>query len=113
MMPATSGVPDSLTYCFRDDQEPFGVLTDLEHEYAYKIRIPLTAFSRDDVCFTYPDSLYEVLLDDLCRLCLKRNIRPTIYTLDELARVISTHGVYEIRNHYGEAQIWNDRPPER
>ena len=85
---------------------------DLENEYAYKIRIPLADFSRADVCFTYPDSLYEVPLDDLGRLCLKRNTRPTISTIEELALVIRTYRVYEIHNHYIEAQIWNDRPLE-
>jgi hypothetical protein len=35
-------------------------------------------FSRDDVCFTYPDSLYEVPLDDLGRLYLERDAGPTV-----------------------------------
>jgi hypothetical protein len=83
---------------------------DLENEYAGKIRIPLAALSRDDVCFTYPDSLYEVPLDDLGRLFLERNQRPSIYLIEELAQVIATYRVYEINNHYIEAQIWNDLP---
>ena len=83
---------------------------DLENEYARKIRIPLAAFHRDDVCFTYPDSLYEVPLDDLGRLYLERSVRPTVHTMEELAGVIDTYRVYEIHNHYIEAQIWNDRP---
>ena len=85
---------------------------DLENEYAWKIRIPLADFSQDDVCFTYPDSLYEVPLDDLGRLSLARNTRPAIYTIEELALVIRTYRVFEIHNHYVEAQIWNDRPLE-
>jgi hypothetical protein len=76
---------------------------DLENEYAYKIRIPLMNFSRDDVCFTYPDSLYEVPLDDLGRLYLKRNSGPTVYAIEELARVIGTYHVFEINHHYIEA----------
>lgn len=83
---------------------------DLENEYAWKIRIYLADFSRGDVCFTCPDSLYEVPLDDLGRLYLKRNARPTISTIEELALVIGSYRVYEIHNHYVEAQIWNDRP---
>jgi hypothetical protein len=83
---------------------------DLENEYSYKINIPLYDFSRDDVCFTYPDSLYEVPLDHLCRLYLQRNTQPTVYTIEELAKVVNMYRVYEINNHYIEAQVWNDRP---
>jgi hypothetical protein len=166
------GIPDYLTYYFRDGQKPFEVLTDLEpsraekilendtqwrgdgtylgyrknherllrelfiekgghpsrehpiyailgesptgphdleNEYARKIRIPLSVINRDDICFTYPDSLYEVPLDDLGRLYLERSSRPTVFTMERLDRVIATYRVYEINNHYLEAQIWNDR----
>ena len=83
---------------------------DLENEYAYKIRIPLRALTRDDACFTYPDSLYEVPLDDLGRLHLNRNTEPTIYMIEELGHVIRQYRVYEFNNHYVEAQIWNVLP---
>jgi hypothetical protein len=83
---------------------------DLENEYAYKIRIPLRDFSRNDVSFTYPDSLYEVPLEELHRLYLPKNARPTVYTIAELAEVVRLYRVYEINNHYIEAQVWNDRP---
>jgi hypothetical protein len=83
---------------------------DLENEYSYRINVPLQSLSRDDVSFTYPDSLYEVPLDDLTRLHLDRSTKPTVYTIEELAEVVSTYRVYEINNHYVEAQLWNDRP---
>ncbi len=83
---------------------------DLENEYSYKINIPLREFSRDDISFTYPDSLYEVPLDDLHRLYLSRTERPTVYAIEELAQLVSTYRVYDINNHYVEAQIWNGRP---
>ena len=82
----------------------------LDREYDYLIRIPIQAFTADDVSFTYPDSLYEVPLDDLGRLYLERNERPTVYRLEELRRVIETYRVYEFNNHYVEAQVWNDEP---
>ncbi len=172
-MESPSGVPDYLTYYFRDGQRPFEVITDLdpeaaqailrndvlwrgdgtyldhrksherllrdlfiekgghpsrhypiyailgespvgphdlESEYSLKICIPLRDLSRDDVSFTYPDSLYEVALEDLHRLYLPRSVRPTVYAVEELARVVSVYRVYEINNHYIEAQVWNDRP---
>ena len=59
---------------------------------------------------TYPDSLYEVPLDDLGRLYLERNERPIVYRVEDLARVIATYRVYEYNNHYVEAQVWNDEP---
>ncbi len=82
---------------------------DLENEYAHKLRIPLKSFLWDDVSFTYPDSLYEVPLDDLGRLHLERNIEPVVYTIGELDRVIAQYKVYQYNNHYIEAQIWNDQ----
>lgn len=86
---------------------------DLENEYIYKINIPLHEFTRNDISFTYPDSLYEVPLDDLGRLYLQRNDVPIVYTIDELSNVIEKYHVYEYNNHYMEAQIWNDEPVEQ
>lgn len=83
---------------------------DLNQEYDYSMRIPIKAFSTDDVSFTYPDSLYKVPLDDLGRLYLERNQNPTVHRLEELEWVIATHQVYEFNNHYVEAQVWNKEP---
>lgn len=83
---------------------------DLENEYAYKIRIPLNVFTEGDVSFTYPDSLFEVPIDDPGRLDLERSRTPVVYTAGELSEVIRTYRVYEFNNHYVEAQIWNDEP---
>ncbi len=83
---------------------------DLHQEYDYKIVIPLGEFAADEISFTYPDSLYEVPLDDLGRLYLERNTSPTVYRLDEIEQVIGTYRVYEYNNHYVEAQVWSDRP---
>lgn len=82
----------------------------LNQEYDYRIQIPLEAFSADDLSFTYPDSLYEVPLDDLGRLYLERNQSLTVYRLEELQWVITTYRVYEFCNHYVEAQVWNGEP---
>jgi hypothetical protein len=81
---------------------------DLENEYNFKIKIPMRLFSNEDISFTYPDSLYEVPPDDIQRLHLKRNVEPTIYRFDEIEMVIERYKVYEIKNHYIEAQILND-----
>jgi hypothetical protein len=83
---------------------------DLHLEYDYKIVIPISVFSPEDVSFTYPDSLYEVPLDDLGKIYLERNETPTVYRLEELARIIETYRVYEYNHHYVEAQVWNDAP---
>jgi len=82
----------------------------LNDGYDYRIQIPLETFSTNDVSFTYPDSLYEVPLDDLGRVFLERNQIPTLYRLEDLNRVITTYRVYEFYYHYVEAQVWNDEP---
>ena len=82
----------------------------LDAEYDFRVRIPLGAFSPDDISFTYPDSLYVVPLDDLGRLYLERNQVPTIYRMEELEEVVNTYQVYKYNNHYVEAQIWVDSP---
>jgi hypothetical protein len=83
---------------------------DLHQEYDYKIIIPLDEFSAAEVSFTYPDSLYEVPLDDLGKVYLERNQNPTVYRLAEIEQVLRTYRVYEYNNHYVEAQVWSDRP---
>jgi hypothetical protein len=83
---------------------------DLHLEYDFFVTIPLRLFGPQAVSFTYPDSLYEVPLDDLGRLYLERSVRPTVYRLEELEQVIATYRVYEYDNHYVEAQVWNDEP---
>jgi len=83
---------------------------DLHLEYDYRVTIPLAAFPPDTLSFTYPDSLYTVPLDDLGRLHLDRNTRPTVYRLHEIAAVVETYKVYQYNNHYVEAQVWDDAP---
>ena len=83
---------------------------DLRLEYDYRVVIPLAAFPSHILSFTYPDSLYQVPLDDLGRLYLDRNARPTVYRLHEIAKVVETYRVYEYNNHYVEAQVWDDAP---
>jgi hypothetical protein len=83
---------------------------DLHLEYDYRVTIPLAAFPPDTLSFTYPDSLYTVPLDDLGRLYLDRNTRPTVYRLHEIAQVVETYKVYQYNNHYVEAQVWDDAP---
>lgn len=80
---------------------------DLENEYYFKIHIPIGIFTNEDISFTYPDSLYEVPLDDLHKLYLNKNREPILYMRNELESVIKKYQVYEINNHYIEAQIWN------
>jgi predicted HTH domain antitoxin len=83
---------------------------DLHREYDYKIILPVALFSPDDISFTYPDSLYEVPLDDLGRLYLDRNVSPVVYRLEEIRHVIEMYQVYKYNHHYVEAQVWNDEP---
>ena len=85
---------------------------DLRLEYEFKIVIPLDRFAAEEISFTYPDSLYQVPMDDLGRLYLERCADPAVYRLEEIARVIERYQVYEQNNHYVEAQVWVDRPLE-
>jgi hypothetical protein len=89
-------------------ESPIGPF-DMENEYEQKIIIPVDQFNPEDISFTYPDSLYEVPINDIARLYLDRNIEPIVYKIGEMEEIIKQYRVYEIRNHYVEAQIWNDQ----
>jgi hypothetical protein len=83
---------------------------DLHLDYDYKVILPVSIFMSEDISFTYPDSLYEVPLNDLGQIYLERNSRPQVYRLEEIEEVIKRYKVYEYNNHYLEAQVWNETP---
>lgn len=82
----------------------------LEAEYDHKLVIPLSVFAPEDVSFTYPDSLYEVPLNDLGKIYLDRSQAPSVYRMEELETLVARYKVYDFNNHYIEAQVWVDEP---
>lgn len=85
---------------------------DLNNDYEQKIQLPLAIFKSDIISFTYPDSMYEILLNELDKLYLERTDSPQIYIMEELPYIAETFEVYAHNNHYIEAQIWDDKPIE-
>ena len=58
--------------------------------------------------FTYPDSMYEYIVDDDGRLIsLGRTDTPRVYTYKELPSVIRKYRVYEGYRFNIEAQVWD------
>jgi hypothetical protein len=80
---------------------------DLENEYEYKIVVSLEIFNDTDISFTYPDSLYEVPIDDLEKYDLNRCDSPKIVMRKDIEETIWRYKPYSIGNHYVEVQIWN------
>jgi hypothetical protein len=80
-----------------------------------EIRLPLTAFHRQQISFTYGDSFPTFRLDD------GQPYRRRVYLLADLPTLIETYGLPQDRNpdgatgpdRYIEAQIWDDAPLRR
>ncbi len=83
---------------------------NISAEYPLHIKIPLSIFKPEEISFTYPDSLYEVPLDNLGRIQLERSKNPTVYRIEELEEMIQRYQVYKYNNHYVEAQVWTIKP---
>jgi hypothetical protein len=100
-------------YCFLGDFE------GVDSSRPLSIQIPLKAFAREAITFTYPDSMASLPLatceehrDE------RRPYHGHVFTLDEIEDVIATFGMPgavqgQPSSHYDtfiEAQIWDDRP---
>lgn len=83
------------------------------------IRIPLAAFEREAVTFTYPDSMASLPLATLdAHLEDRRPYHGHVFTLDEIEEVVAAFGLLgegrgQAASRYDtfiEAQVWDDRP---
>lgn len=86
------------------------------------IRIPLTAFSRQMITFTYPDSMTSLPLATLIEHQEDRKpYHGQVFTLDEIESVVAEYGmpgnaIDGAGSRYDtfiEAQIWDENPLRR
>jgi len=84
----------------------FDIRADLQKNAA-ELRIPISALDTTAITFTFPDSMYQIVLDDNGNLTAGgRTNRPTVYMYDEMDAVIQKYDAY-LHAHYIEAQVWN------
>ena len=84
----------------------FDIRADLQKNAAV-LRIPVSALDMTAVTFTFPDSMYQIVLDDKGELIAGgRTNRPTVYLIDEMETVMTKYASY-LHAHYVEAQVWN------
>jgi hypothetical protein len=82
------------------------------YENGSEVRIPLVAFSKDIVSFTYGDTFPAMRFQD------GKPYRGQVYTLEEIPDLITSFGLPQEWNpdgekgpdRYIEAQIWDERP---
>ena len=75
---------------------------------ASEMRIPIADLDLSAVTFTYPDSMYKFIYDDNGnKISSEMTETPSVYLYNELEDVIEKYKVYDIYEHYIEAQVWN------
>ena len=85
----------------------YDIRADLQKN-AEQIKIPVQEIDLSAVTFTYPDSMYEHIVDaDGNLLSGRRTDTPRVYTYEELPPVIQKYRVYENYRFNIEAQVWN------
>lgn len=75
---------------------------------ADEVRIPLSAIDLSAVSFTYPDSMYEFVVDDDGNLVSAgRTNTPRVYLYEDLPLVAKKYRVHDDYKINIEAQVWN------
>jgi len=75
---------------------------------AVGIRIPIKEIDLSAVTFTYPDSMYEHIVDTNGNLITgRRTNTPRVYTYEELPPVVRKYRIYDNYRFNIEAQVWN------
>ena len=84
----------------------FDIRADLQKNAA-ELRLPIAALDMAAVTFTFPDSMYQIVLDDAGNLIAGgRTNKPTVYMYDEIPALLRRYKAY-LHEHYIEAQVWN------
>jgi len=84
----------------------FDIRADLQKNAA-ELRIPIEALDTSAISFTFPDSMYQIILDDAGHIIRGgRTNTPIVYTFAELAYVLNKYENY-LSEHYVEAQVWD------
>jgi hypothetical protein len=85
----------------------FGIWAEIQQN-AEEIRIPVSDIDLSAISFTYPDSMYEHIIDDAGNLVSAgRTNTPAVYTYDDLPSVAEKYRVYENYRFNIEAQVWD------
>ena len=75
---------------------------------AEEIRTPLSEINLSAVSFTYPDSMYEHIVDDDGNLVSAgRTDTPRGYTYDDIPSVVMKYRIYKNYRFNIDAQIWD------
>jgi len=98
-------------------ESPWMVENLPDREKHGEIRLPISLFTRDDVSFTYPDSMISYGLSrDKPAEFYQSGLHGIIFTLDEISDLVEARGLPEgnwetsLPDHlapYIEAQVWN------
>lgn len=85
----------------------FDIRIDLQKN-GEEIRIPLQEIDLSAVSFTYPDSMYEFIVDaDGNIISGGRTNTPKVYRYEDLPSVIQKYRIYDEYRFNIEAQVWN------
>jgi len=75
---------------------------------ASELRIPIASLDLSAITFTYPDSMYKFIYDDNGdKISSEMTETPNVYLYNELVQVVKRYRVYDVYEHYIEAQVWN------
>ena len=85
----------------------FDIRVELQQN-AGEIKIPLGEIDLSAVSFTYPDSMYEHVVDDDGNLVSAgRTNTPRVYLYEDLPPVVRKYRMYDNYRFNIEAQVWN------
>ena len=85
----------------------FDIRAELQKN-AEEIKIPLDEIDLSAVTFVYPDSMYELVMDEDGRIINgRRTNTPKVYLYGDLPWLIEKYKVYEQHIFAIEAQVWN------
>ena len=85
----------------------FDIREELQQN-AEELRIPLSEIDLAAVSFTYPDSMYELVVDDDgILISAGRTNTPHVYRYDDLPRVVRKYRICEDYRINIEAQVWD------
>jgi len=84
----------------------FDIRADLQKN-ASELRIPIEVLDLSAVTFTFPDSMYKIILDDNGNIIDGgRTNTPIVYLYNEIENIIKIYAHY-LDEHYIEAQVWD------
>ncbi len=101
----TSNVPIYMTLGDSPSGE-YDIRSDLQKNAAELI-IPLECLDLSAITFTFPDSMYQIILDENGQIVEDgRTNTPRVYLFQEIKDVLIEYQNF-LHDHYIEAQVWN------